>query len=71
MKEKIWQQTIDQLAKQSVQAIALMRKNQSKIHFFAEDQPYDIRSISKTVMTMLAGIVNNQYPRFTEETYIY
>lgn len=48
------------------------QKGKTYRHRFKEqEEPSDIRSISKTVLTLIAGVVSQKYPTFNEETYIY
>ena len=57
--------------------LLIQEKNQCYLHNFNEDPlPRDIRSISKTVMTIILGVAirlsqEGKYPRISEETYIY
>ena len=53
---------------------ALMVKDGGKtfLHSFrSEERPSDIRSLSKTVLTLIAGAVSKQNPQFTEETLVW
>lgn len=57
--------------------LLIQDKDQCYVHHFSEDRlPRDIRSISKTVMTIILGVVirlseEGKYPEISEETYIY
>lgn len=54
-----------------IDAFAMKKNSETKIHFFNEEAKRDIRSISKTVMAILAGIVNKEDPQFNRKTRIY
>src|SRR5690625_6732447 len=57
--------------------LLIQKQDQSYLHNFNEDElPSDIRSISKTVMTIILGVVirlshEGKYSKINEETYIY
>src|SRR5699024_4650811 len=57
--------------------LLIQKQDQIFIHNFNEDElPSDIRSISKTVMTIILGVVirlshEGKYSKINEETYIY
>lgn len=57
--------------------LLIKEKDQCYLHHFNDrKQPSDIRSISKTVLTIVLGVViklsqEGKYPKITDETYIY
>ncbi|NLY62976.1 MAG: serine hydrolase [Erysipelothrix sp.] len=56
----------------NIHYLSLWKDDKSYIHSFNNFVgPCDIRSISKTVMTLLTGIVKDLYPDFDEDTFIY
>ena len=62
-----------QIADKNLDVKALMIKiNDETLQYGEINELYDIRSISKTVMTMAAGILNKLHPNeFNENTYVY
>lgn len=56
----------------NIHNLSIYNKNKLYTHNFNSDHLVcDVRSISKTVMTILTGIVADKYQNFDENTYIY
>lgn len=56
----------------NMHSLLIKQKSQTYLHHFKDDkQPSDIRSISKTILTIVLGVISKKYPTITNETYIY
>lgn len=85
MKEKIFKATVDRLERANdqkgrpltIHSLLVKEKGKTYLHYFEkENQMSDIRSISKSVLTLVLGRVmtladEGEYPELSEETFVF